>query len=149
MRARRWTAIGIAVAATLWIATGAGATMLSKEYVFKPHVELRIGAEVRDDRHAIRLDSVRFEFPDPDRVVRLTDAVKADVKISNLGTEPVKVGIAIAVFDDDGNLVGVASGGSTWLAIKPDRTSFYTVKFADVNDRMDDATRFRITLETK
>jgi hypothetical protein len=125
------------------------AAMPSKQYVFKPHVELKIGAELRDDRHALRLETVQFRFPDRDRVIRFGDAVQCDVSISNLGTEAVKVGVAIAAFDAEGNLLGVASGGSKWMPIKPDRRSYYTVRFTDVNDRMDEASSFQITLEPK
>lgn len=143
-------ALGLAAALVAGaVGPASRAATLSKEYVFKPHIELQVGAEVRDADHALRLDTVQFVFPDPDRVIRFGDAVQADVSISNLGTGAVKVGIAIAAFDADGNLLGVASGGSKWMPIKPDRRSYYSVKFADVNNRMDEAATFRITLETK
>jgi hypothetical protein len=134
----------------VWVAAvPADAALPSKEYVFKPHVELKVGAELRDDRHALRLETVQFRFPDPDRIIRFGDAVQCDVSISNLGTEAVKVGVAIAAFDAEGNLLGVASGGSKWMPIKPDRRSYYTVRFTDVNDRLDEAASFQITLEPK
>jgi len=125
------------------------AMMLSKEFAFKPHVELVIGAEVRDGQQGVRLDTVQFLFPDTTKMVRFSNAIKVDVSLSNTGTEAQKVGVAIALYADDGALVGVASGGSKWMAIKPDRRSFYTLKFADVNSRISEATRFRVTLETR
>lgn len=127
----------------------AHALTLSKEYEFRPHVELVIGAEVREGQEGVRLDTVQFLFPDSTQMIRFSNAIKVDVSISNLGTTSQKIGVAIALFADDGALVGVASGGSKWMAIKPDRRSFYTLKFADVDSRIAEATRFRITLETK
>jgi hypothetical protein len=125
------------------------AMMLSKEYAFKPHIELVIGAEVREGQQGVRLDTVQFLFPDTSKMVRFSNAIKVDVSLSNIGTLSQKVGVAIALYADDGALVGVASGGSKWMAIKPDRRSFYTMKFSDVDSRISEATRFRITLETK
>ena len=145
---RRLVATGVVFVCVV-SAMPAQAMMLSKEYEFKPQVELVIGAEVRDGEQGIRLDTVQFLFPDATQMVRFSNAIKVDVSISNLGVTSQKIGVAIALFADDGTLVGVASGGSKWMAIKGDRRSFYTLKFSDVDSRISEATRFRITLESR
>jgi len=144
----RWVGVGATLAATV-LSGAIQAASLSKEYVFRPEVELAIGAEVREGDVGIRLDSVQFVVRDEDRLLPFGSPMRVDVGIKNLGTDARKVGVAIALFAEDGSLVGVASGGSKWLAIKPDRKSYYTLKFEDVTGRLDEATRFRITLETK
>ena len=149
MRLSRGLVVAMVVFACALSSTPSRAMMLSKEYAFKPHVELVIDAEVREGEQGIRLDTVQFLFPDTTKMVRFSNAIKVDVSMSNTGTVAQKVGVAIALYADDGALVGVASGGSKWMAIKPGRRSFYTLKFADVDSRIAEATRFRITLETK
>ena len=75
--------------------------------------------------------------------------VRAEVAISNNGSKPMQVGIAMALFDEEGRLVGVASGGSKLLAIKPDRQSLYTLVVKDVNSRAHRASTFQITIERR
>ena len=82
-----------------------------------------------------------------DRAFDIAEGV--DVTISNLGDEAKKVGIAIALYDADGRLVGVASGGSKLVAIKPDRKSTYELNFADVGNMAHRAATFQISLEAK
>jgi hypothetical protein len=141
-----WTGLA-AVFAMSW--TAPDAAMLSREYLFKPNVELTVDADAQDTDAAFRLRTVEFVYPDEDRLVQFSDTVRAEVAVANLGDTSVKVGVAIALFDANGTLVGVASGGSKWLPIKPQRRSYYTLKFTDVDSRIREATQFQITVESK
>ena len=67
----------------------------------------------------------------------------------NTAEQPRMVGVAIAVFDEAGRLVGVASGGSKLLPLKPERQKTYTLLFSHVNGGMHAAKTFRITLESR
>ena len=127
--------------------TGVLGATTSKKYVFKPGVTLEIGADMGD---GVRLDTVQFDLPDGSGGrMRLSGVPRADVSIANGGPEPIRVGIAIAVFDADGNLVAVGSSGSKLLSIKSQRVSYYTLSFDHVNNRIHEGATFQITVETK
>lgn len=134
--------LGSAVVA-LGMAVAAQAAWSSKTYVFKSGTKLEVGADLGD---GLTLKSVEFLLPDDDRAGA---PVKADVAIANGSDAPEKIGIAIALFAEDGALVGVASGSSKFLAIKPGRISFYVLEFQNVSERIGDAARFQITVESK
>ena len=124
------------------------AALLSKSYQFKPDVTLELG--VPGDG-GLRLDSVHFTLPAPGgrRFLKFGGNVVAEVAISNGGKEARKIGLAIALFDKEGRLVGVASGSSKLIAIKPDRQSIYSLVFNDLNRSASRAVTFQISLEPK
>ena len=86
------------------------AELFSKAYAFKPNTTLEVGTEMPG---GLRLDTVEFVVPADERVEgSVFSGPKVKVGISNLGDKSVKIGVAIAVTDADGKLVGVASGGT-------------------------------------
>ena len=124
------------------------AALLSKSYQFKPGVSLELGVPADG---GLRLDSVEFTMPAPGgrRFLKFGGNVVAEVAVSNGGSEPRKIGLAIALFDKEGRLVGVASGGSKLIAIKPERQSVYSLVFDDLNRSASRAVSFQISLEPK
>lgn len=141
--------IPLAVAIALLAAIPpARSAVFSKTYLFKPEVTLETAADVGD---GLRLDAVKFHLPSSLRggFFRTGNAVRAEVTLSNSGTESRRFGIAIALLDESGSLLGVASGGSKWLALKPDRQSTYTLVFDNVNGEAFRAQSFKIAVEPK
>ena len=137
------------VCAALVLAPSTGsAEMLSKKYKFRPGTNLEIGEDVVA---GVRIDTVKFELPagGSGRLLRLGGLAQAVVAISNTTKESRKVGIAVAVFDDTGRLLGVASGGSTVRGIRPFRQVGYGLVFDDVNAEIASATTFQITVEVR
>lgn len=128
--------------------TPASAELLSKQFQFKPATTLEIGATTADE---LRLDSVQFALPPSDggRFLRTGGHVKAEVAVSNVGTSTRRVGLAIALFDAEDRLVGVASGGTGLMPLKSDRQRTFTLVFDDVNAAAARATTFQITMEIK
>lgn len=124
------------------------AELLSKSYVFKAGVTLELGAETAD---GLRVDSVQFKLPATvgDRTSRVGGLTSAQVAVSNIGASSQKVGVAIALFDDEGRLLGVASGGTSLVAIKAGRQKAYTLVFDNVNTQTHRATKFQLSLESK
>lgn len=59
------------------------------------------------------------------------------------------MGVAIALYDGEGRLVGVASGGTGLMPLKPDRQRSFTLIFDDVNALAAQAQTFQITVESK
>jgi hypothetical protein len=130
----------------LAIALAAHAAPLSKTYQFKPGVVLEIGVSTRDD---IRLVSVEFVETAGKKFLGMGGNLRANVVIANSSENARKVGVAIALFDAEGRLVGVASGGSKYMAIKPERQSTYDLTFQDVGASASQAATFQISIEPK
>ena len=122
-------------------------TLFSKTFQYKPATVLTIGADIEP---GIRVDSVRFRIPSGEggRVSRAGDSVQAEVAISNIGAESRRMGVALALFDDGGRLLGVASGGDRMIPLKPGRQATYVLTFAMVNAESPSTTRFQISVET-
>ena len=147
----RWSLCGAIV--VLALAAGvetraAQGELLSKRYDFKDRVILEIS---QTEPGGLRLDTVQFDLPSRtgDRLTRVAGLLTARVAVSNTGNESRKVGLAIALFDDEGRLLAVASGGNKLTPIKPDRQKTFTLVFDGVNAEAHKATAFHISLEPK
>ena len=146
---RRFLAVTLAwILLTAAVISSVHAELISKTYLFKKGVTLEMGADVGE---GLRLDSIRFYDPASfgSRLMRPGGGVKAEVQLSNSGGQSRRFGIAIALFDDQDRLLGVASGGSKFLSLKPERQSTYTLVFSDVKAEASEATRFKISVEPR
>ena len=144
MRRYAWLVVlGILVAAP-----GAWGGMVSKTYEFKEGVTLEVGVQTDT---GLRLDTIRLTLPSTTggRFLRTGGLVRAEISVSNTTAASQKVGIAVALFDADGRLVGVASGGTKVLPIKAERQRTYDLVFDDVNEDAYKATSFQISVESK
>ena len=144
---RRTTAVVLLLFVVLVHGSLSAAGLLSRSFQFKPGVTLEIGV----DTDGLRLDSVRFRVPESPGGSRLRPGglVTADVAVSNIGGESRKLGLAVALFDDSGQLVGVASGGSRLTSLRSDRQKTFRLVFDDVNHNVDSASTFQISLEAR
>ncbi|MCP3978662.1 MAG: hypothetical protein GY716_04915 [bacterium] len=140
--------VGLALVATLLAVPGPRAELLSKSYVFKPGVNLELGVATGD---GLRIDSVRFDLPPTSgaRYQRPGGLVRAQVAVSNTASKTLKVGLAVALFDAEEQLVGVANGGTTVVGIKPGRQKTYKLVFDGVNGHAHRAEEFQISIESK
>jgi len=135
----------VMAAALVVAASDARAELFSKAYTFKPDTTLQVGTEMPA---GLRLDSVEFVLPKVDPAQAGTFAgPKVKVAISNLGTSAAKIGVAIAVTDVDGRLVGVASGGTKLFPLRADRQIVYTLSIDGVRSELEKGTVFRISVE--
>ncbi len=127
--------------------SGAG-ELFARTYKFKPGVRLEIGAEVTA---GLRLDHVRFYRSASlgRRMLGGDDRWHVEVRLTNTGQSPERFGIAFAVLDEEGQLLGVASGGSKLLPVKPGRHSYYTLTFEDVHRELDRAASFMVAVEPR
>jgi len=145
---RRLALVPLLAAGILACLPFAGADSFSKTYQFKEGTTLELGTRTDD---GLRLDNVRFRLPAAveGRSSRTSGLAGALVAVSNVGEESLKVGIAIALLDSEGRLVGVASGGTALLPLKSGRQKTYTLIFENVNERIHQAATFQITLESR
>jgi hypothetical protein len=132
----------------LALAPAASASLMSKQYQFKPGVQLELGAASDD---GLRLDAVLFELPSPSGVMffRKGTQFTVEVAVSNTAEFSQKIGVAVALFDDGHRLVGATSGGSKMLAIRPGGQKIYKMKFENVNGEAYKAKTFLISIESK
>jgi len=76
-------------------------------------------------------------------------SAKAKVRIDNNGQSDEEVGVAIVVFDSEGNVVAAGSNGTKWGYLgKGDRT-YYDIDFPYVYRHLDKAASFVVTVETR
>lgn len=145
MRRVSWGAVGLVV---LLASASAQSALLSKRYEFKHGVILKMSVTAPD---GLRLDTVRFKMPATrgDRLTRTGGLLNALVAVSNTADKSLKAGVAIALYDDEGRLLAVASGGSRFSAIKPGRQKTFTLMFEGVNAEAHKAATFHISLESK
>ncbi len=135
----------VMAAALVFAAPHARAELFSKAYTFKPDTVLEVGTEMPG---GLRLDSVEFVIPKegPEKAGTFAGP-KVKVAISNLGTSSAKIGVAIAVTDAEGRLLGVASGGTKLFPMRADRAIVYTLSITGVRAELAKGTIFRISVE--
>lgn len=126
----------------------AEAGMLSKTFRFKPGVVLEVG-EATDD--GLRLDSVRFALPSTagGENMRTGGVAEAEVALSNTANVSLKGGVALAVFDGEGRLLGVSSAGNHLGALKPGRAKTFKLIFDNVNRELFRGASFQISVESR
>jgi hypothetical protein len=72
---------------------------------------------------------------------------RAQVEVTNTGKHPKVPGFATAVFDKDGRLLGVASGGTKFGTIKPGETETFDLNFSQVKERLSSGETFFLAIE--
>lgn len=76
-------------------------------------------------------------------------SAKAIVRVDNNGWSDQEVGIAVVVFDAEGNVVATGSGGTKWGYLNKGDRAYYTADFPYVYRSFEKAKTFLVTLETK
>ena len=76
-------------------------------------------------------------------------SAKVRVRIDNNSMTDEEVGVAVVVFDAEGNVVAAGSNGTKWGYLNKGDRTYYDIDFPYVYRRLDDAASFMITLETK
>jgi len=144
MRFRR-----LSLAALLAAALGApaAADVATKKFQWNP-INGEQEIEVADGK--VVVSYVRF---DVGNVLKGTPIRKSSanvrVRIDNNGDTDEEVGVAVVVFDAEGNIVAAGSNGTKWgYQNKGDRT-YYAIDFPYVYRRLDKAASFLVTLETR
>ncbi|HEX9009560.1 MAG TPA: hypothetical protein VF804_04275 [Holophagaceae bacterium] len=74
---------------------------------------------------------------------------RAQVEVTNTGKYPKVPGFAVAVLDRDGNLLGVASGGTKLGTVKPGDTETFDLNFTQVKERLSKGDRFLLSIELR
>ncbi len=76
-------------------------------------------------------------------------SAKVRVRIDNNSETDEEVGVAVVVFDAEGNVVAAGSNGTKWGYLNKGQRTYYDIDFPYVYRRLDQAANFMVTLETK
>jgi hypothetical protein len=76
-------------------------------------------------------------------------SAKVKVRIDNNGQSDEEVGVAVVVFDAEGNVVAAGSNGTKWGYLNKGARTYYDIDFPYVYRRLDKAASFVVTLETR
>jgi hypothetical protein len=91
----------------------------------------------------------QLEFDLGDRVAPTQfSTAHAVARVDNNGYLAYEVGVAIAIFDGDGNIVAAGSGGVKLGSLAKVERDTFTIKFPYVYRNFDKAKSFIVTLET-
>ncbi len=71
------------------------------------------------------------------------------VRIDNNGVTDQQVGVAVVVFDAEGNVVAAGSNGTKWGYLNKGDRTYYKIDFPYVYRRLDEAATFVVTIETQ
>jgi hypothetical protein len=115
----------------------------SARYRFEGNKWLALDLSVGD----LRAEAIRFEWPAT--VLRIKTAYKALVKITNGSSRNVRIGLAVALYDADGKLIGAGTTGTTLGTVNPGDTAQFAIEFSHVSERLEQAAQFHIALESR
>ncbi len=76
-------------------------------------------------------------------------SAKATLRVDNNGYIDSQVGVAVVVFDEEGDVVATGSGGTQWGYLNKGDRAYYKVHFPYVYRNFDKAKTFLITIEVE
>ncbi len=76
-------------------------------------------------------------------------SAKVRVRIDNNSETDEEVGVAVVVFDAEGNVVAAGSNGTKWGYLNKGQRTYYDIDFPYVYRRLDEAANFIVTVETR
>lgn len=72
---------------------------------------------------------------------------RAQIEVTNTGKRSRMLNFAVAVLDEEGRLLGVATGGSKITGVAPGETETFDLNFSRVLQRLPKGTHFVLSLE--
>ena len=141
--ARRLCAAVILLVLVALLAPPSGAATVSKKFMLEKNRPVSVDLSAGQ----VRVEQVLFEFPAS--VLRIETAGKARVVVLNGTAAKARVGLALALFDPEGNLVAAGAGGNKGGQVAPGEKAEFSVFFYYVTEQILSATSFQITLEVK
>lgn len=104
--------------------------------------------EVHVETNRVVLSQIEFDFGQKMAPFRSSTA-RAVGRVDNNGFIPQEVGVAIAIFDAEGNLIAAGSGGVKVGYLSKGERDTFTVRFVYVYRNLDKAASFIVSLETR
>ena len=104
--------------------------------------------EVRVESDHVVVSSIEFDLGDRMKPLQASSA-KAVARVDNNGFLAYETGVAIVVFDADGNIVAAGSGGVKLGYLGKGERDTFTIRFPYVYRGLATAKTFLVTLETR
>ena len=100
------------------------------------------------DWNDIAISQIQFDLGDTIKPLK-TSSAKAVVRVDNNSARDQEVGIAIALFDEDGTMLAAGSGGIKVGDLDRGERDTFTVRFPYVYRNIKNTKYFFLTVETK
>jgi hypothetical protein len=139
--------ISLAVALAAALAVPASAQVATKKFPWQP-----IGGAQNIDvtTEDVVVGQVVFDLGSTMKGTPIRkSSAKVRVRIDNNSLTDEEVGVAVVVFDAEGNVVAAGSNGTKWGYLNKGDRTYYDIDFPYVYRRLDEAKSFMVTLETK
>ncbi len=117
---------------------------------FKLPFKWNLQIPIKDvDVDGLRVDSIFFDKRSPSIwPLKGTEfGTRAKVQVTNTSTGPRVPGFAVAVFDADDRLLGVATGGTKVGSVRPGTTETFEMSFHQVLERLPKGDHFYLSVE--
>lgn len=135
----------LVVSALLGLAAALPAEVATQKYDWKPVNGIQ---EVKVEANRVVLSQIEFDMGKKMTPFRSSTA-RAIARVDNNGYIPQEVGVAIAVYDAEGNLVAAGSGGVKLGYLSKGERDTFTIRFVNVYRNLDRAATFTVSLETR
>lgn len=129
----------------LFLALPLSAEVVTKKFDWRPVAGVQ---DVSVEVNKVVVSSIRFDLGDTVEPLRYSSA-KAVARVDNNSWVSQEVGVAIAIFDQDGNMIAAGNGGVKVGYLPAGERETFTVRFPYVYRHLDRAKTFLVTLETK
>ena len=133
------------LAALLLAAAPLRAGVATEKFEWKPVNGVQ---EVRVETDRVIVSSLEFDMGDRLAPLKASTA-HAVARVDNNGFLAYEVGVALVVFDGDGNIVAAGSGGSKLGHLGKGERDTFTIRFPYVYRGLENAKTFLLTLETR
>jgi len=127
------------------LAIPALADVVTKKFDWQPVGGIQ---KIAMESSEVAISQIKFDLGDTIAPIRRSSA-KAKVRIDNNSERDQEVGVAIAIFDDQGNMLAAGSGGNKVGELGHGDREEFTVSFPYVYRNLKNARSFLVTLETK
>ncbi len=139
--------LSLAVLCAAALAVPASAQVATKKFPWKP-VDGAQNVDVTTED--VVVGQVVFDLGSTMRGTPIRkSSAKVRVRIDNNSMTDEEVGVAVVVFDKEGNVVAAGSNGTKWGYLNKGARTYYDIDFPYLYRRLDQASEFMITLETK
>jgi len=131
---------------TVGLAAAANAEVATKKYDWNP-INGAQDIDVTDG--TIVVSQVEFDLGSTLKGTPIRkSSAKVKVRVDNNGQTDEETGIAVVVFDAEGNVVAAGSNGTKWGYLGKGNRTYYDIDFPYVYRRLEKAATFIVTLET-
>lgn len=136
----------LALAGAACLAAPLRAQQLTQRFDYKPVRQIQ---EIAFGLEKIRIRQIVFRPEMGGAGAGRHSRAEAVVRIDNEGDTAAAVGVAVVLFDGDGNIVAAGSGGTRVGWLSPGERDTSTIRFPYVYRNMDKAKSFLLSMEVQ